>query len=70
MNKLKEIRTKKKISQEMLACNVGVTVNKLRSLKAETENHRLDVAFKIAKVLNSTVDDIFLPRKCTKCSQE
>lgn len=70
MNKLKEIRTKKKISQEMLACKVGVTVRYIAFLESGNRKPSIDVAFKIAKVLNSTVDDIFLPRKCTKCSQE
>ena len=61
MNKLKEIRTKKKISQEMLACNVGVTVRYIAFLESGNRKPSIDVAFKIAKVLNSTVDDIFYP---------
>lgn len=62
MNKLKEIRTKKKISQEMLAYNVGVTVRYITFLESGDRKPSIDVAFKIAKVLNSTVDDIFSPR--------
>ena len=54
----------------MLACNVGVTVRYIAFLESGNRKPSIDVAFKIAKVLNSTVDDIFLPRKCTKCSQE
>lgn len=61
MSKLKEIRTKKKISQEMLAYNVGVTVRYIAFLESGDRKPSIDVAFKIAKVLNSTVDDIFHP---------
>lgn len=66
MNKLKEIRMKNNISQELLACKVGVTVRYIAFLESGARKPSIDVAFKIAKVLKSTVDDIFLPRKCTK----
>jgi putative transcriptional regulator len=69
MNKLKEIRMKNNISQELLACKVGVTVRYIAFLESGARKPSIDVAFKIAKVLKATVDDIFLPRKCTKCSQ-
>lgn len=69
MNKLKEIRVKNNISQELLACKVGVTVRYIAFLESGVRKPSIDVAFKIAKVLNSTVDNIFLPCECTNCSQ-
>lgn len=59
MNKLKEIRMKNNISQELLACKVGVTVRYIAFLESGDRKPSIDVAFKIAKVLKSTVDDIF-----------
>lgn len=70
MNNLKELRLKNNISQELLACEVGVTVRYIAFLESGGRKPSIDVAFKIAKVLNSTVDDIFLPCKCTNCSEE
>lgn len=68
MNKLKEIRVKNNISQELLACKVGVTVRYIAFLESGARKPSIDVAFRIAKALNSTVDDIFLPCECTDCS--
>lgn len=68
MNKLKEIRVKNNISQELLACKVGVTVRYIAFLESGARKPSIDVAFRIAKALNSTVDDIFLPYECTNCS--
>jgi DNA-binding XRE family transcriptional regulator len=68
MNKLKEIRVKNNISQELLACKVGVTVRYIAFLESGARKPSIDVAFRIAKALNSTVDDIFLPYECTGCS--
>lgn len=68
MNKLKEIRVKNNISQELLACKVGVTVRYIAFLESGARKPSIDVAFRIAKALNSTVDDIFLPYECTDCS--
>lgn len=68
MNKLKEARIRNNLSQELLACKVGVTVRYIAFLEGGYRKPSIDLAFKIAKVLNSTVDDLFLPCECTNCS--
>ena len=65
MSKLKDIRLKNKISQEQLAVDVGVTVRYIAVLESGKRKPSIDVAFKIAKALQTTVDNIFLPIKCT-----
>ena len=60
MNKLKEIRVKNNISRELLAFKVGVTVRHIAYIESGARKPSIYVAFKIAKFLNSTIDDIFL----------
>ena len=60
MSKLKDIRLKNKISQEQLAVDVGVTVRYIAFLESGKRKPSIDVAFKIAKALQTTVDNIFL----------
>lgn len=59
MSKLKDIRLKNKISQEQLAVDVGVTVRYIAFLESGKRKPSIDVAFKIAKALQTTVDNIF-----------
>jgi len=68
MPNMKEIRLKKQISKEELAYKAGVTVRYIDFLEAGVRKPSLSVAFAIAKVLGSKVEDIFLPTKCTKCT--
>ncbi len=66
MNNLKQIRKKQNMSQELLAVKSGVTVRYIAFLESGQRNPSIKLAFKIAKILKSSVDEIFLPTKCTK----
>lgn len=58
--KIKEIRKTKKLSQEDLAqlCNVSrQTINAIENSKYDPT---LSLAFQLAKVLETTVDDLFI----------
>lgn len=68
MNKLKELRLKNNYSQEKLAYETGVTVRYIAFLESGERKPSLELAAKIAKKLHTTVDNIFLSSKCTKCT--
>lgn len=68
INELKKYRERACLSQDQLASAVGVTQRYIGFIEAGDRTPSLKVAKKIADVLNSTVDDIFLTKKCTKCS--
>ena len=66
MNSLKEIREKRNMTQTELAYKVGVTQRYIAFLEKGDRKPSLGNAFKIAKILKSTVENIFLPKRCTK----
>ena len=70
INSLKEYRERADLSQDKLASLVGVTQRYIGFIEAGDRNPSLKVAKKIADALNSTVDEIFLTKKCTDCTQE
>lgn len=61
MPKLRDVRKKKGISQEELAVKAGVTVRYIAFLESGDRKPSIAVAFKIAEVLETSVEDIFLP---------
>lgn len=68
INELRKYREVANLSQDQLASAVGVTQRYIGFIEAGDRTPSLKVAKKIADVLNSTVDDIFLPKKCTNRS--
>lgn len=66
MNRLKEIREKRNMTQTELAYKVGVTQRHISFIEKGDRKPSLENAFKIAKILKSTVENIFLPKRCTK----
>jgi DNA-binding XRE family transcriptional regulator len=58
-NRLKEILQIKGIKQSWLAEQVGITKQTMSSLVNNRFTTSMDVAFKIAKVLNLEIIDIF-----------
>jgi DNA-binding XRE family transcriptional regulator len=60
MNKIKEVREKKGISQRTLAWNAGTTDTTLRSIE-NNENYQtsLLIAERIAEALGIDVEDLF-----------
>lgn len=61
-NKLKEYREKKQLSQTELAYKTGVSQRYIAFLEAGQRTPSLKLASRIALVLNSKVDRIFLPK--------
>lgn len=59
-NKLKEYREKKQLSQTELAYKTGVSQRYIAFIEAGQRTPSLKLANKIASVLNSKVDRIFL----------
>ena len=56
---MKEYRAKMNLTQEKLAQIVGVRRETIIFLEQGKYNPSLRLAYKVAKALNSTVDDIF-----------
>lgn len=68
INELRKYREMANLSQDQLASAVGVTQRYIGFLEAGDRTPSLKVAKKIADLLGATVDDIFLPKKCTNRS--
>ncbi|PIN96121.1 hypothetical protein COX86_03970 [Candidatus Micrarchaeota archaeon CG_4_10_14_0_2_um_filter_60_11] len=58
-NRVRELRNAKKLTQAGLAQAVGVTRQTIISLEDNRFNPSLDLAFKISRILGSTVDGLF-----------
>ena len=59
MNKVKELRTTKDMTQVQLAIKVGVTENAIQNYERGRREPSVSTAIKIAKVLETTVEDLF-----------
>ena len=57
--KIKELREKRSLTQEALAEKVDVTRQTILFLEKGKYNPSLRLAYKIAKVLNSKIEDLF-----------
>jgi putative transcriptional regulator len=57
--KIKELREKRNLTQESLAEKVDVTRQTILFLEKGKYNPSLRLAYKIAKVLNSKIEDVF-----------
>jgi putative transcriptional regulator len=58
-NILKELREKRKLTQEMLATKLNVSRQTINSIETNKYVASLDLAIKIAKFFDLTVEDIF-----------
>lgn len=58
-NKIKLLRTQQGLSQEKLAIATGVTRQTINAIEAAKYDPSLALAFSLAKVLGTTVDDLF-----------
>lgn len=58
-NRVSELRKKKKLSQEELANEVGVTRQTITSIETGKYIASLPLAFKIAKFFNLSIEEIF-----------
>lgn len=59
MNQMKKIREEKGIKLEELAVMVGVSSRHIAFIESGQRTPSMELAFKIANVLSSTVDNIF-----------
>lgn len=66
INKVKEKRTEKKLTQEELANKVGVTRRTIISLEKGSYIPSLLLAIDIAQVLNIRIEDLFFKEECKK----
>ena len=58
--KIKELRARYDLTQEDLAKKVGVTRQTIVYLEKGTYNPSLDLAHRVAKVLKTTIEDLFV----------
>ena len=62
-NNIKELRTEKKISQQELSDRCNVTRQTINAIENEKYDPSLQLAFDLAKNLNTTVDKLFISDK-------
>ena len=58
--RIKELRARYDLTQEDLAKEVGVTRQTIVYLEKGTYNPSLDLAHRVARVLKTTIDDLFV----------
>lgn len=60
-NNIRELRKAKRLRQEDMANALGVTRQTIIAIENDKYNPSLELAMKIAKLLEKTVEDIFIP---------
>ena len=58
-NNLRVLRAMKRITQEELASNLGVTRQTIHAIENGKYNPSLELAFKIAKYFTTTIEEVF-----------
>ncbi len=58
-NRLRESRARHNLTQDDLAKKVGVTRQTIIAIESERYNPSLDLAFKLAKVFNTKIEELF-----------
>lgn len=59
-NNIKELRKLKKLRQEDLADILNVTRQTINAIENNKYNPTLELAMKLAKILNTTVEELFI----------
>lgn len=62
-NNIKDLRTKLKLSQKDLANMCEVSRQTINAIENDKYSPSLELAFDLAKVLNTSVDKLFIPEK-------
>lgn len=62
-NNIKEKRTEKKLSQQELAKQCNVSRQTINAVENDKYDPSLQLAFDLAKYLDTTVDSLFIPKK-------
>lgn len=65
-NNIKDLRKNKKISQAKLAELCNVTRQTVNAIENDKYDPTLQLAFDLAKQLETTVDELFTPKKKSK----
>lgn len=59
-NKIKELRKLKKMRQEDLAAKLHVTRQTINAIENNKYNPTLELAMRLARLLDSTVEEVFI----------
>jgi putative transcriptional regulator len=59
-NKLKVLRAEHNYTQEQLAEKIGISRQAVNAIEKEKFDPSLDTAFKLAKLFNTTIEEIFI----------
>lgn len=59
-NRIKDLRTKKDLTQDQLAEKLHVSRQTIISLERERYNPSIILAFKLAHIFNCNIEDIFI----------
>jgi putative transcriptional regulator len=59
-NRIKELRAEKRMTQDQLAARLDVSRQTIISLERERYNPSINLAFKIARVFQCSIEDIFI----------
>jgi putative transcriptional regulator len=59
-NKIKELRAERRMTQDQLAARLDVSRQTIISLERERYNPSINLAFKIARVFQCSIEDIFI----------
>jgi len=62
-NNIRELRKNLGLRQEDIATILGVTRQTINAIKNEKYNPTLELAMKLAKLLNTTVEELFIMDK-------
>jgi DNA-binding XRE family transcriptional regulator len=62
--RIKELRARYNLTQDDLADKVGVTRQTMLYLEKGKYNPSLVLAYKVAKALNSTIEEVFIIEHC------
>lgn len=62
-NNIKDLRTNLKLSQKDLANMCKVSRQTINAIENDKYSPSLELAFDLAKVLNTSVDELFIPEK-------
>jgi putative transcriptional regulator len=58
-NNIRELRKKLGLRQEDIASTLGVTRQTINAIENEKYNPTLELAMKLAKLLNTTIEELF-----------
>jgi len=59
-NRIRELRKLKKITQEELSKQVGVSRQSIIAIESGKFNPSLELAYNISKTFNSTIEEVFI----------